>query len=139
MQASFNPSYTGYATGSRSLSFLAIHPLPVSILLILDVLLEDWALSPHAYRGRSFNPSYTGCATGRSPTLIRSTHWTRFNPSYTGCATGRKCPKMLSTLGGQVSILLILDVLLEDYPGTRWLMGRSKRFNPSYTGCATGS
>src|SRR5690606_8150628 len=79
-EACFNPSYTGCATGSRSLSFLAIHPLPVSILLILDVLLEDlYHASPSSLFAYSFNPSYTRCSA-----LAYF-----FCPSYTGGATGR--------------------------------------------------
>ena len=87
---SFNPSYTGYATGSFHLGDLRSLASFVSILLILDMLLE---VSPirliTGITSRCFNPSYTGYATGRI--VIdwlegKNTHC--FNPSYTGYATG---------------------------------------------------
>ena len=64
--ASFNPSYTGCATGSSgSENLAAIGKNGVSILLILDVLLEADVLQvKNAGITAGFNPSYTGCATG---------------------------------------------------------------------------
>ena len=85
----FNPSYTGCATGSLFFNACENCPPAVSILLILDVLLEVLYDS------------------------ISNTHTECFNPSYTGCATGSLDRAALGLGSLIVSILLILDVLLE--------------------------
>src|SRR5690606_1944326 len=85
----FNPSYTGYSTGSAKEAYSISVLDRVSILLILDMLLEALAAQEKKKTITSFNPSYTGYATGRP----------------------RKLPK--STVIMSVSILLILDMLLE--------------------------
>ena len=87
--AGFNPSYTGCATGSCVRILLGRTSHLVSILLILDVLLEVCRDQANISGRQSFNPSYTGCATGRI-TMGESLF-----------------------LDYVVSILLILDVLLE--------------------------
>ena len=88
----------------------------VSILLILDVLLEAETFQlENRLLIYGFNPSYTGCATGRLFFMNSwSSYTSSFNPSYTGCATGR---------------LFFMN---------SWSSYTSS-FNPSYTGCATGS
>ena len=85
----FNPSYTGYATGSGGRLYCTIEGANVSILLILDMLLEDWVNASLPAPPTGFNPSYTGYATG-SWSLDASWLNTNygFNPSYTGYATG---------------------------------------------------
>ena len=113
---------------------------------------------------KCFNPSYTGCATGSNTGRKKmSKYYQSFNPSYTGCATGSQRGVVYRTLHWLVSILLILDVLLEaivifekenGYLSVSILLildvlleeddcqfepDISHRFNPSYTGCATGS
>src|SRR5690606_40799275 len=88
--ACFNPSYTGCATGSVCQSMCELCEDCVSILLMLDVLLEVGLV------------------------LSRYFEWLCFNPSYTGCATGRRQSSNSSRCLRHVSILLILDVLLED-------------------------
>ena len=110
----------------------------VSILLILDVLLEVGRAAWNSSRYSSFNPSYTGCATGSTAARVNfSESENCFNPSYTGCATGSAHPFVFRHVDGKfqsflywmcywkfkeigvynrntyVSILLILDVLLE--------------------------
>ena len=63
----------------------------VSILLILDIGLED--LMPFGWDKRkvSFNPSYSGYRPG---SFFEEEHWNadgqRFNPSYSGYRPGRQ-------------------------------------------------
>src|SRR5690606_1982123 len=70
----------------------------VSILLILDMLLEEYL-------------QY----------VSKLKHNMRFNPSYTGYATGRMGTFSPIRITIQVSILLILDMLLEDSELLEWV------------------
>src|SRR5690606_17962434 len=110
----FNPSYTGYATGSirrihqgiRNAEFQSflywicywkiylmlavILVVLVSILLILDMLLEDSTLSLIAYVYVLFQSFlYWICYWKRQSVRMSPQNTPSFNPSYTGYATGR--------------------------------------------------
>ena len=61
-----------------------------------------------------------------------------FNPCCAGCSSGRRDGLRLTDLLRQVSILVVLDVVLEDQM-RKHILNFSKSFNPCCAGCSSGS
>ena len=64
LELSFNPCCAGCSSGSASVVFVAFYCVKVSILVVLDVVLE---VSPAPVIGskiRCFNPCCAGCSSG---------------------------------------------------------------------------
>ena len=92
-------------------------------------------MSPFGY---SFNPSYTGYATGRPKVWFYCETEDVFQSFLYWICYWKKSIGQSRLPGVQVSILLILDMLLEDYQSQEEGNHNVQRFNPSYTGYATG-
>ena len=61
----------------------------------------------------SFNPYFTGCSTSTKKPLKNRKIQRRFNPYFTGCSTSTGCCKRWKLGRRIVSILILLDVLLQ--------------------------
>ncbi len=135
----------------------------VSILILLDVVLEDqlntatnigrpvfqslfcWMLfwkkkRRHLIGNRltCFNPYSVGCCSGSARRILHRLIFYRFNPYSVGCCSGREWvrSRLVSTI--YVSILILLDVVLEGFDGHGAgcvVFG----FNPYSVGCCSGS
>ena len=60
-----------------------------------------------------FNPCCAGCSSGSIFTSGSSTVIESFNPCCAGCSSGRMRPRKTNIQVMQVSILVVLDVVLE--------------------------
>ncbi len=135
----------------------------VSILILLDVVLEARWGSSQAQPGLSFNPYSVGCCSGSSKQeaqisahcmfqslfcwmLFWKSKWTGcvsrllscFNPYSVGCCSGSLPINRLTTRGATVSILILLDVVLEAYTLHSYAVA-DIGFNPYSVGCCSGS
>jgi len=87
----------------------------VSILILLDVLLQPIVAPLHLQEQFCFNPYFTGCSTSTDSFLSKWAYdFNCFNPYFTGCST---------------STFLILYLYFY----------QSSSFNPYFTGCSTST
>jgi len=86
----------------------------VSILILLEVLLQPSCIDQHRSAIRCFNPYFTGSSTSTSPSTANNLFLIScFNPYFTGSSTStRLIWNTLWTYMG-VSILILLEVLLQ--------------------------
>ena len=74
-----------------------------------------------ATTGVSFNPYCAGCSFGSAVPTNPSAPQASFNPYCAGCSFGRPLMLLPGTFESSVSILIVLDVVLEEwskYTGT---------------------
>ncbi len=133
----------------------------VSILILLDVVLEDVNWLEEKVETLCFNPYSVGCCSGRSTSGHVISFMPCFNPYSVGCCSGRNrhrasgnCRKWFQSLfcwmlfwklnvhyNGEalsyVSILILLDVVLEDSQGVLTPVFYPS-FNPYSVGCCSG-
>ena len=86
----------------------------VSILVVLDVVLEASSLSSIYSPPLSFNPCCAGCSSGSVKAFPASQAPRGFNPCCAGCSSGSNRVRQLRSCYSGVSILVVLDVVLED-------------------------
>ena len=110
----------------------------VSILILLDVILEGYIFAGSAGDIVSFNPYFVGCYSGRSPDLVGKALAMGFNPYFVGCYSGSCGGREGNGSVQGVSILILLDVILEvrSTDPHRW---KYRSFNPYFVGCYSGS
>ena len=111
---SFNPYFTGSNSGSSIYKIDVRSCLRVSILILLEVILEVRNGVYNEKEVNSFNPYFTGSNSGSSIYKIDV----------------RSCLR--------VSILILLEVILEEYSAISSLSS-SLSFNPYFTGSNSGS
>ena len=87
---SFNPCCAGCSSGSASTNWKKVSRFGVSILVVLDVVLE---VLPTTWYLRMFKS---------------------FNPCCAGCSSGSIVGTVVPSFAFSVSILVVLDVVLED-------------------------
>ncbi len=93
----------------------------VSILVLLEKLLEEQLTIAMKALTESFNPCSSGKATGRTKHTRRVLEVTRFNPCSSGKATG-SCYYRIKVIGSySVSILVLLEKLLEAMDPRKWI------------------
>ena len=63
---------------------------------------------------RCFNPYFVGCGSGRGYEIEEFGVSNSFNPYFVGCGSGSPFSTTLHTLNLAVSILILLDVVLEE-------------------------
>ncbi len=89
LNKSFNPYFTGCSTSTDSCGQrLEVEHDGVSILILLDVLLQ--LNIQCGFKGSifCFNPYFTGCSTSTSTGIYKNTGYGKsFNPYFTGCST----------------------------------------------------
>ena len=110
----------------------------VSILILLEVILEVLYSALTLTEVAGFNPYFTGSNSGRHSELRKWWHLLRFNPYFTGSNSGRLNPCFNSIVIQLVSILILLEVILEELSRkitSQWRFS----FNPYFTGSNSGS
>ena len=137
-ELSFNPYFTGSNSGSVQVSIRTSSATWVSILILLEVILEapsfisflEYMLSFNPYftgsnsgskswitvslNGVSFNPYFTGSNSGSLIQLILVNTHHCFNPYFTGSNSGSFWMRKMRSNDMWVSILILLEVILED-------------------------
>ena len=88
------------------------HVSSVSILVVLDVVLEEYFGARPFLEDHSFNPCCAGCSSGSSPRMSPNLVLCCFNPCCAGCSSGR----------------------IERGSVVDWIVG----FNPCCAGCSSG-
>ena len=85
----FNPYCAGCSFGRLLNYFLFLAGILVSILIVLDVVLEDNRRKIELNAEKSFNPYCAGCSFGSGLNQILSYVLNCFNPYCAGCSFGR--------------------------------------------------
>ena len=62
--------------------------MPVSILVLVDVVLEVFELKKRIVLKSSFNPCFGGCCSGRRALVKAGKYDSSFNPCFGGCCSG---------------------------------------------------
>ena len=135
----FNPYFTGCSTSTVYTFSRPISQVRVSILILLDVLLQPSFMFILLYSKTSFNPYFTGCSTStvegkeihkKVKTFQSLFYWMfYFNTGHWVAKQGYK---------ELVSILILLDVLLQLQRQVLSLL-KKVSFNPYFTGCSTST
>ena len=108
----FNPCSRGCFARSNW-PVVAVTYVEVSILVLVDVSLEDPSGQIYLWMISSFNPCSRGCFA-RSPPIGQSHEFMSFNPCSRGCFARRIRMPILSVCR-LVSILVLVDVSLEEH------------------------
>ena len=134
----------------------------VSILILLEVVLEVDGYFKAYIKIASFNPYFAGSSSGRSCRVVTITQSVCFNPYFAGSSSGRKReiwrsfgissfnPYFAGSSSGSksylivlfnfffVSILILLEVVLEEAPSNITIVMYCS-FNPYFAGSSSGS
>ena len=112
----------------------------VSILILLDVLLQRVKGENTSKEMMSFNPYFTGCSTSTrllTPRDLR--HRSCFNPYFTGCSTSTdEDERSMFNIGRFQSLFYWMFYLNRQRPYSS-IEAVSHRFNPYFTGCSTST
>ena len=85
----------------------------VSILILLEVLLQLCSKNLSVSELWRFNPYFTGSLTATRSLLSNQPLQSCFNPYFTGSLTATACKKLFRASKILVSILILLEVLLQ--------------------------
>ncbi len=110
----------------------------VSILILLDVVLEVYRYSLGSSSISSFNPYSVGCCSGRHNHGKKEKPLYGFQSLFCWMLFWKFEPDIIRDNHLVVSILILLDVVLEVLLA-HWPCLSSKCFNPYSVGCCSGS
>ena len=110
----------------------------VSILILLEVVLEVIEQNLHLNTCLGFNPYFAGSSSGSCFVSKTENGGISFNPYFAGSSSGSEQPFQMSCRRLCVSILILLEVVLEDKQETD-RYGREMGFNPYFAGSSSGS